>query len=54
MIDAGNRDSAGGELSKEIARATTEIEDPLAACDGAQREGPGPPDSELAYCPETQ
>jgi hypothetical protein len=31
MIDARNRDFAGGELSREIARAATEIEDPLAA-----------------------
>ena len=36
MIDARNRDSAGGELSREIARTATEIEGPLAACDGAR------------------
>jgi hypothetical protein len=39
MVDARDRDSAGGELGGEVARAAAEIENLLTAHDGAQCEG---------------
>ena len=40
MVDARHCDTAGRELGGEVARAAAEIENLLAACDGAKGETP--------------